>query len=765
MKRTISIAVLVLSFTMVLGAFAFVQPARATPYIDPLLAKSKTTAAAGDSVEVIITFDHIPTTADSAAIASLSRSSFPMTEVPIILTVTTYSNLDSISARPGVVSLFQNRPLTFLGQVTTDTHNFGEVPVQHSWWNDLMRVPDAWALGYKGHGVTVAVVDSGIDATNPSLGFSFPNGLSFGPGRVIQNVKVLTIGEVVSNQPLGPDQVYLENQPNTDTTSGHGTQVAGLIAGTGAASNGVYMGAAPESRVVGLGSGETLFVFHVIASYNWILAHRVQYGIRIVNNSWGSDFDCSDTVTGEPMPEACRTNSPINAVTKVAHDRGIAVFFAAGNDGPGHPTINPYSEPSWVISVAAGAESKGLTEFSSRGCTDTDTNPACTNIAEQRPDIVTPGINVISTRDSTGVTLDPLTASADMGNIIAGLQPYYATFAGTSAASPMAAGVGAVVLSAHQLTPDELKAALKTGADQMLGYLPYQVGDGRANALNAVKAALARGFRPTKTREESFGTQQFVYKGFIGGAVAATSNWADANVPVFSGAQRITFDLSWTLPSNPTVCQPGVACTSEWRNDIYGPNDTRVARFRSTTLGTGSSVTVDGSTTIAGYNQPGFGSGTWTVAVVNFGEGSEFTLVVNVYYPEKSHVSMKTGKAVHVDDSSGLSGGTLSAIFQTYGGTVQGLASIPTGSADLSQPTGALVSVVQIVVVDAEGDVIEVRGAFVMTQSDLNARTVQIQQTLSTTLDPVLTANLNAELALIQQAILTAPNTESLPVV
>ena len=761
MKQTIASVILVLAISMVLGALPSVQQASASPYIDPHLANSQATASLGDTVEVVVTLDHTPTSTDAQAIAALSRVSVPMTEVPMILAATTYSNINAIAAHPGVVSLFKNRPMAYFGQVKTVTHSFGEIPVQHSWWNDLMRVPDAWALGFKGQGVTVAVVDSGIDAANPSLGFSFPNGLRSGPERVIQNVKVLTVGELVSTQPLGPDQLFLEDQINTDHTSGHGTLVAGLIAGTGTASNRIYMGAAPEANVVGLGAGETLFIFHIIASYNWIISHQALYNIRITNNSWGSDFECTD-LAGDSNPEACRSNSPINAVTKVAHDRGIAVFFAAGNDGPGHPTINPFSEPPWVISVGAGVESKGLTDFSSRGCEDNDTHPVCTNALEQRPDIVAPGINVISTRATTGVTLHPLTASADAGNIVSGLQPFYATFAGTSAASPMAAGVGAVVLSAYELTPDELKAAMKGSADPMVGYLPHQVGEGRTNAFNAVKLALGKGFKPTKVREEAFGIQRFVYKGFIGGAVAATANWADTNTPVFSGAQRLSFDLRWTLPANPTVCQPGVACTSEWRNDIYGPNDVQVTRFRSTTLGTGVSFTVDDPAAIASFNNPGLDRGTWTVAVVNFGEGSEFTLTVDVQYPTKSKTSMDTAKKVHVEDSESHNG-QLSAVFQTYQGTVQSVNSLTPGSQTITQPTGSLVSIVQVVVVDTAGDIVEVRGAFVMTQADLTARADAIQQQLLATLDPALAGELQAELSAIQSALLTAPTSENPP--
>ena len=178
---------------------------------------------------------------------------------------------------------------------------------------------------------------------NPSLGYNLQGGLlRAGPERVIQNVKVLGVCEVVLPQPCGPDQIYIEDQINTDTTSGHGTAVAGLVAGTGAVGNGIYKGAAPQATIVGLGAGETLLIFHVVGSYNYILSHQTQYSIRIVNNSYGTSHD--DMPYRDP-------NHPINVATRVAHSRGITSFFSAGNSGPGNPEINPLSEWPWVISV------------------------------------------------------------------------------------------------------------------------------------------------------------------------------------------------------------------------------------------------------------------------------------------------------------------------------------------------------------------------------------------------------------------------------
>lgn len=756
MNRAKALSLIVLTTLLAISALLpSIPSATASPYIDPLLSYSRSHSSPDALVEVVITLDHIPTLTDVETINSRSRLTAPMNQLPMILAITTYSELDSMASHPGVVSLFQNRALDYYGNVKTVTHSFGEVPVQHSWWNDVMRVPSAWALGYRGQGVTAAVIDTGIDATNPSLGFRFPNGLSSGPERVIQNVKVLTIGELLSTQeqrpPLGPDQIYLENQPNTDTTGGHGTSVAGLIAGTGAIGKGIYMGAAPEATVVGLGAGDTLAIFHVLASFNYIFNHP-ELNIRIVNNSWGLDFECSLLLEGLlPDPEACRSRSPITTATREAHDRGIAVFFAAGNSGPGHPTINPFSEPPWVISVTAGTESKGLAEFSSRGCAEGETHPVCTNIAEQQPDIVAPGTNVIAPRATlTGVTDSTLTTTTDLGNIVDGLQPYYNTFGGTSAASPMAAGVAAIVLSAVNLSPDELKAVLKETADPTVGYLSFQQGEGYLNAHNAVKAAQGKGFKPTTVKTEAFGIQRFTYTTFIAGDVVVTSPTLSANFPAFQGAQEITFTLTWPIPSYPR----------QWRMEIYGPNDSLVALFRSE-VQTSIEFQISNATLIASLNNRGFNSGTWTVLAINFGEGQALELTVDVLYPKKSTLSMKTASSLHVEDSGGVNG-VQAVVFQRYDGSLESLAQITTPT-DIGTSSASVIVVVRVVTLNGAGNIVEVRGAFVMTQTDLSTRASEIQQLLLATTDPMQVSALEAELLAIQQAILTAPTSESLP--
>ncbi len=754
---TIATALLILSLATAISPYN-IHLARATAYIDPVLARAMASSSSSSSVQVIIVLNHIPTTSDANTIQQYSTTTAPMSQLPMILAVTTFANLNTIASYPGVVSLWANRQLTYFGNVNGATHTYGEIPVQHSWWNDIMSVPAVWNLGYQGQGITVALVDTGIDASNPSLGYSFSNGLSQAPYRVIQNVKVADIGELVSSAPLGPDQVFLENQINTDTSSGHGTGTAGLVAGTGDGSNGLYKGVAPKANIVGLGTGDVDFVFYVVAAYNYILAHQQQYNIKIVSNSWGTDYNCSDNL-GNPT-SGCDPGTPIQLATKAAHDAGIAVFFAAGNSGPTNPTINPYAEPNWVVAVGAGSQSKGLTEFSSRGNV---------NDPGKQPDVVAPGMNVITTKAKTGAVDGAILTLADSGNIVTPYQAYYTSFDGTSAASPQAAGVGALILSAVKATPDQLKTALMSGADQMLGYLPYQVGTGYVDALNGLRAAQSKGFKTVTVKTQAFGDQQYTYTQYLGGLGITTGTWITANVPVFQGAQQIRLNASWPLPA-----------TIEWEVDVYAPNDYAVAdcgRTRSNSdciapgIGaTSVAYTISSSAFIASLNNPGFTAGTWEVNVYDFNEGSPATLTVDVTYPVKAGTSLNNAHSIHVIDSqTGGMQGPEEAIIQSTSGTV--LATMPIAnagatsvSADVTQNTSTVISVVQVVVVDGNGNVLEVRGGFVATQSDLNTRVMQIQQLLLTTTDPTQISALQTELSAIQAALPTAPVTANLPV-
>ena len=132
-----------------------------------------------------------------------------------------------------------------------------------------------------------------------------------------------------------PTVLPIDGLPNSDTSSGHGTHVAGDVAGRGTASGGEQKGMAYGADLVGIGTGDGLSIFTALEGYEWLLENREKYGIRVVNNSYGLGFGPFD-----PM-------DPINLATKRATDAGVVVVFANGNDGD-EMSMNPYATAPWV---------------------------------------------------------------------------------------------------------------------------------------------------------------------------------------------------------------------------------------------------------------------------------------------------------------------------------------------------------------------------------------------------------------------------------
>ena len=176
----------------------------------------------------------------------------------------------------------------------------------------------AWALGDTGTGVTVAEIDTGIDASNPSIASS-----PLGP--VINNVQVLS--DELLLYPQHDANVYLENQVSTDNF-GHGTHVAGSVVGSGFASGGFYVGVAPGAHIIGLDGlqctliGDVLggCLVTILSSFDWVLSNRERYNIRVETNSWGggaAPFDPSD---------------PISVAVHQVVQAGVVVLFAAEID-------------------------------------------------------------------------------------------------------------------------------------------------------------------------------------------------------------------------------------------------------------------------------------------------------------------------------------------------------------------------------------------------------------------------------------------------
>ena len=393
--------------------------------------------------EIIITMDEVD---DLPLLGGLVGTLVPLETLPMAGAVATRLQIDLISALPGVRSIYLNERLEY------SNYTSGEITGGHFVHDEL---------GVKGAGVTVAVLDSGIDATHQDLALGT---------TTIENVKI--IGDL---DLLGGMNTFLEGQPNTDTSSGHGSHVAGTVAGSGAASANderrayYHAGIAPEATLVGLGAGEAIAILHALLGFDYAIANQERLGIDVITNSWGG----GDGAVLDP-------NNPINVASYEAYRRGMVVLFAASNSGPAEDTLNQYAIAPWVINVAAGTPDKALADFSSRGVAG---DPI------KHPDITAPGSGIISTRA-------PLTPLPALEPVIDPAHPeytlYYAGMSGTSMATPFVAGTAALLLSANPaLSPDLGEEIIAATADPMSGYAFHEVGAGYINVRAAVELAQA----------------------------------------------------------------------------------------------------------------------------------------------------------------------------------------------------------------------------------------------------------------------------------
>lgn len=401
-------------------------------WLDPLLQA----AAPSAPLRAVLTFDRYPDAAALRALRAAGLRVHAFRALPMAAVLGTGLQIGRLPALPGLRSIHVDRRLRYFLDDSAP----------------LVGAPRAWSeLGVTGSGVTVAVIDSGIDALHRDLPYG---------SKVVQNVKL-------APDLFGAGPLVLEGLANTDTTSGHGTHVASTVAGSGAALAGKYRGIAPGARLVGVGAGEALFILTALEAFDWVLQNRLKYGIRVISNSWGSSgaFDARD---------------PINVASRLAHDSGLAVVFAAGNGGPGTNTLNPYCVAPWVICVAAGhKDGRTLAGFSSRGIAGD---------ALYQPTLTAPGVDIAAARATTGIVMSTFFA-VDLVNLGADAA-YYAAASGTSMATPHVSGTVALMLQANPaLTPDRIKSLLQSSATPMAGYARHEAGAGFLNAFEAVRAA------------------------------------------------------------------------------------------------------------------------------------------------------------------------------------------------------------------------------------------------------------------------------------
>jgi serine protease AprX len=317
-------------------------------------------------------------------------------------------------------------------------------------------------FGLDGSGIGVAVIDSGITAWHDDLSDAID-----GSQRVARFVD------------------FVGNTTTPSDAYGHGTHVAGIIAGNGFDSGGARSGMAPASRLVVLkvldGSGQGR-ISDVIAALDYVVAHRVELNIRVVNLS---------VATG--VYESYNLD-PLTVAAKRAVDSGIVVVASAGNNGRSSDgqtqyggTTAPGNAP-WVLTVGASSHmgtidrsDDTIASFSSRGPTAID--------RAAKPDLVAPGVGIESLSVPNSALYNTRSAYLLSGTTPTSYPPYL-SLSGTSQAAPVVAGTVALMLQANPaLTPNAVKAALQFTAQTSADYDALTQGTGFLNAQGAVELA------------------------------------------------------------------------------------------------------------------------------------------------------------------------------------------------------------------------------------------------------------------------------------
>ena len=301
----------------------------------------------------------------------------------------------------------------------------------------LINADDVWDLGYTGEGMTIAIIDTGIDYTHSDLGSCFGDGC-----------------KVIS----GYDFVNDDNDPMDD--HGHGTHCAGI-----AASNGTLKGVAPDAKLL------AYKVLNASGSGTW---SQVISGIeRSVDPNNDGDFSDHADVISMSLGGSGNPDDPVSRAVDNAVDAGVVAVIAAGNGGPREQSIRSPGTARKAITVGATDKYDSIAYFSSRGPV------TWKNDIIIKPDIVAPGRYICSAQ------WDDAWADKEC------FDDKHTEVSGTSMATPHVAGAVALLKQKNpDWTPEEIKRALRNTAVD-LHYSINEQGYGRIDVLEAIQLTSA----------------------------------------------------------------------------------------------------------------------------------------------------------------------------------------------------------------------------------------------------------------------------------
>src|SRR5436190_1979097 len=403
----------------------------------------------GATVDVIIQFNQTPTDAHHQKVQN--KGGVLKTKLDAIkgarYSVPTGS-LEDLEKDPDVAYISPNRSLS---GTATSTLDYGP---------ESVNAPTAWQQwGLDGTGIGVAVIDSGVTAVGDLYWWN-PTNQTYG-SRVVYS------------------QSFVPGSTDTSDLYGHGTHVAGIIAGAGWFSTGsnfthTFKGMAPNTNIINLrvldqnGAGTDS---SVIAAIQTAISLKSTYNIRVINLSLGRQVYESYTV------------DPLCQAVEAAWSAGIVVVAAAGNQGrndsagtEGYGTIAAPGNDPYAITVGVMKTAETPTRIDDTIASYSSKGPTAYDYVV-KPDIVAPGNQIISAlapnapllSTPTDVYLSEYSTSTTTNTTSGGntknnkISPSYMRLSGTSMATPVVSGAAALLIQQNpNLTPDQVKARLMT---------------------------------------------------------------------------------------------------------------------------------------------------------------------------------------------------------------------------------------------------------------------------------------------------------------